>query len=440
MAKKVIMPKQGLQMTEGTIMSWLVKEGEVATEGEPLFEMETDKLTITMDSPASGTLLKITRGEGETVPITELIAVIGEPGEDISALLSEAAPSAASATAEEAPAEAAAPAETAAPQTVQRAEGERVFITPRAKMTAEENGIDYSSIAGSGTDGMIIESDVIAYIESGAKATPLAKKVAAQSDVKLEDVAGTGARGKIVKDDILAAVAARAAGGAGRGETLVPLVGMRKVIADRMRQSMETAAQTSHRISVDMTEAANLRVAFKKQDKRVSYNDIVSLAVCRALKDYPIMNAQMTDDGILMKDYVNLGIAVAIDNGLIVPVINDADLMTVEEIGIMTREMAAKAKNGTLKPDEYKGGTFTISNLGMFGLDSFVAIINQPESGILAVGAIKKTPVVLEGDEIAVRPIMSLTLSYDHRIVDGAPAAEFLSAVKAYLEQPYLLL
>ena len=438
MANKVIMPKQGLQMTEGTIMSWLVKEGEVATEGEPLFEMETDKLTITMDSPASGTLLKIVKGEGETVPITETIAVIGEPGEDISALLEETAASDAPA-AEEAPAEAAAT-EAAAPQTVQRAEGERIFITPRAKMVAEEKGIDYSGIAGSGTDGMIIERDVITYIASGAKATPLAKKVAAQSGVKLDDVAGTGARGKIVKDDIMAAVAARAAGGAARGETLVPFTGMRKVVATRMRDSLETAAQTSHKISADMTEAANLRAAFKKQDKRVSYNDIVSLAVCRALKDFPMMNAQMTDDGILVKDYVNLGIAVAIDRGLIVPVINDADLMTVEEIGIMTRELAEKAKNGTLKPDEYKGGTFTISNLGMFGLDSFVAIINQPESGILAVGAIKKTPVVLDNDEITVRPIMSLTLSYDHRVVDGAPAAEFLSKIKAYLEQPYLLL
>ena len=315
-----------------------------------------------------------------------------------------------------------------------------MFITPRAKMAAEEAGIDYSGIAGSGTDGMIIERDVIAYIESGAKATPLAKKVASQSGVSLDDVSGTGARGKIVKDDILAAVAARAAGGAVRGEKLVPFTGMRKVVATRMRDSLETAAQTSHKISVDMTEAANLRAAFKKQDKRVSYNDIVSLAVCRALKDYPMMNAQMTDEGILVKDYVNLGIAVAIDRGLIVPVINDADLMSVEEIGIMTRDLADKAKNGTLKPDEYKGGTFTISNLGMFGLDSFVAIINQPESGILAVGAIKKTPVVLDNDEVAVRPIMSLTLSYDHRVVDGAPAAQFLSAVKAYLEQPYLLL
>ena len=360
MANKVIMPKQGLQMTEGTIMSWLVKEGEIATEGEPLFEMETDKLTITMDSPASGTLLKIIKGEGETVPITEIIAVIGEPGEDISAMLKEAAPAAAAAPAEPvAPAAEAAPA--AAPATVQRAQGERVFITPRAKTAAEEAGIDYSGIAGSGTDGMIIERDVIAYLASGAKATPLAKKVAAQSGVALDDVSGTGARGKVTKADIMAAVAARAAGGAGRGETIVPFTGMRKVVATRMRESMETAAQTSHKISVDMTEAGKLREAFKKQDKRVSYNDIVALATCRALKDYPIMNSQLTDEGILVKDYVNLGIAVAIDRGLIVPVINDADLMTVEEIGTMTRELADKAKNGKLAPDEYKGGTFTIS-------------------------------------------------------------------------------
>jgi pyruvate dehydrogenase E2 component (dihydrolipoamide acetyltransferase) len=238
----------------------------------------------------------------------------------------------------------------------------------------------------------------------------------------------------------MAAVASRAAGGAQRGATVVPFSGMRKVIADRMILSQQTAAQTTHQVSVDMTEAGKLRAAFKKQDKRVSYNDIVALATCRALKDYPVMNSELTDEGILVKDYVNLGIAVAIDRGLIVPVINDADLMTVEEIGAMTRELADKAKNGTLGPDEYKGGTFTISNLGMFGLDSFVAIINQPESGILAVGGIKQTPVVLDSGEITARPILTLTLSYDHRVVDGAPAAQFLSAIKAYLEQPYLLL
>jgi pyruvate dehydrogenase E2 component (dihydrolipoamide acetyltransferase) len=177
-----------------------------------------------------------------------------------------------------------------------------------------------------------------------------------------------------------------------------------------------------------------------KMDKKLSYNDIVSYAVVRALKDYPIVNSELTDEGIVVKHFVNLGIAVAVENGLIVPVVRDADLMSLEELSAAAKALAEKAKNGTLGPDEYKGGTFTISNLGMFGLDSFVAIINRPESGIIAVGRIAKKPVVDENDEIVVCPMMELTLTYDHRVVDGAPAAQFLARVKTYLEQPYLLL
>lgn len=435
MANKIIMPKQGLQMTEGTILSWLVKEGEQVVKGEPLFEMETDKLTITMDSTESGTLLKIVRGEGETVPITETIAIVGEPGEDISGLLDAAPEKPAAAAPADKPAEPAPAAAPAAQAETPAQAGGRVFITPRAKMRAEELGIDYKNIRGTGEDGLIVERDVLAAKPS---ITPLAKKVAELSGVDVSEIAGTGAHGKIVREDIVAA--ARKAPAAERGTTLIPLKGMRKVIAERMVESLHTAAQTTHRISVDMTEAGKVREAFKNMDKKLSYNDIVSYAAVRALKDFPIMNSELTDEGIVVKDYVNLGIAVAVENGLIVPVVRDADLMSLEEISAATKVLAEKAKNGTLGPDEYKGGTFTISNLGMFGLDSFVAIINRPESGIIAVGRIAKTPVVNENDEIVVRPMMELTLTYDHRVVDGAPAAQFLARVKTYLEQPYLLL
>ena len=220
--------------------------------------------------------------------------------------------------------------------------------------------------------------------------------------------------------------------------TILPFKGIRKIIADRMVDSLKTAAQLTHNISVDMSEAAILRGMFKMQDKKISYNDIVSYAVCRALKDFPIMNSQLTDEGILVKDYVNLGIAVAIEGGLIVPVLKDADLMTIEEISLMTRELAGKAKSGRLRPNEYMGGSFTITNLGMMGIDSFTAIINQPESAILAVGKIDKKPVVVD-DEIVIRPMTTLTLSYDHRVVDGAPAAQFLARIKQYLELPLQL-
>ena len=450
MAEKVIMPKQGLQMTEGTIIQWLVEEGGACVEGEPLFEMETDKLTITMDSPASGTLLKIVRGEGETVPITETIAVIGEPGEDISAILAEAV-SAAPAAAEEVPAEApaAAPAAPAASAPVKAADsGARKFSTPRARMRAEEKNFDIADIPASGPDNLVIERDVLSYVPAPAvKASPLAKKVAELEGVDLAEVSGTGAHGKIMKNDILAAAAARAAAksamaegtGSGRAPRVVPMSKSRKIIGDRMMESLQNMAQLQHTVTVDMTNSALLRAAYKKKDIKISYNDIVLKAVTAALMDYPIMNASIVDGGIEMHDYVNIGIAVAIDNGLVVPNIKDADLLKLEEISVLSKELGKKAKDNTLTLDEMTGGTFTVSNLGMFGIDSFTAIINPPEAGILACGAIKKTPVVID-DEIVVRPMMPLTLSYDHRVTDGAPAAQFLVRVKEYIEQPVLML
>jgi len=438
MAQRVIMPKQGLQMTEGTITDWIIKEGGEVKEGTPLFEMETDKVTIIIDAPASGKLLKIVCPEGETVPITELIAIIGEDGEDFSALLEDDKKENEDLPIVEEPKE-----KVSSKKAVQMgstiANSGRVFISPRAKMVATKNDIDYSKVPGSGPNGYVIERDIKNYLDSAPKATPLAKKVASLNDVDLSDVQGTGARDKILKDDIMKLVEARLIGKGKQEDTVIPFTGMRKVIADRMVDSLSVAAQATHRIKVDMSEAAKVRDAFKKADKKVSYNDIISYSVCKALTDYPIMNSEITPEGIVLKNDVNLGIAVAIENGLIVPVLNHADLMTIEEIGIVTRELADKAKSGQLKPNEYKGGSFTISNLGMFGLDSFTAIINQPESGILAVGRIEKIPVVIE-DEIVIRPMMVLTLTYDHRVVDGAPAAQFLARIKQYLEEPYLLL
>jgi pyruvate dehydrogenase E2 component (dihydrolipoamide acetyltransferase) len=455
MAEKVIMPKQGLQMTEGTILSWLVKEGEACEEGKPLFEMETDKLTITMDAPATGTLLKIVHGEGDEVPITHIIAVIGEPGEDISAILAEAAAEGGPAPAA-APEPAAAPAAPAAPAVApapaapaaaaaptQASKGKKPF-TPRAKMRADEKDFDIAAIPGSGPEGLVIERDVLGYAPADVapKATPLAKKVAEIEGVDLADVKGTGSHGKITKADIMAAVAARAAavtGGAERGTRVEPMTRMRKVIAQRMVDNLQTEAQAQHLISVDMTNAASLRAAYKKKDIKVSYNYIALYAVSRALMEFPIMNAAIEGDNIVYHDYVNLGMAVAVDAGLVVPNLKNADLMRLTEIGAMSRELAGLARDNKLSLDDMSGGTFTISNLGMFGIDSFTAIINAPESGILALGAITKTPVVV-GDDIVVRPIMKVQLSYDHRIMDGAVAAKFLVRVKEYMDEPTLML
>lgn len=402
----IIMPKQGLQMTEGMITAWLVQEGQEVKEGEPLFEMETDKLAITIDATASGTLLKILCEEGETAEVAAPIAVIGTPGADYQAILNGTA-----ATAAEKPAaEAEAPAVAAAPVSSEPTactSGERTFSSPRARTRAEELGIDYRTVAGTGPMGMVIERDILSS-EPAAKAAPAEASTA----------------------PAMAAV---------RSEHQIPITGMRRIIAQRMLDSLNTLAQACHRLTVDMTAAVALREQFKVADIKVSYNDIVIRCVAKALTEFPMMNATMDEKFITTRDYVNIGMAVATDTGLLVPVIRDADLKTLPEIAKASKDLAARTKENKLSPDELTGGTFTISNLGMFDIESFTAVINKPEAGILAVGKMEKKPVVVN-DEIVIRPLMQLSLTYDHRILDGAPAAQFLRRVKQLLENPGLLI
>lgn len=448
MATIVIMPKQGLMMEEGTITNWLKKEGESVTAGEPLFEMETDKLTITMDAEASGTLLKIIHPEGDVVPITQPIAVLGEPGEDISALLgSDAVPAAEAAPAD--PPAAEAPTALA----VDRAPGERVFSTPRARLRAEENGIDIAAVPGTGPEGLVIERDVAAYAVSKPAVTPLAANLAKAQGVDLTGVTGTGPNGKITTADLpgsspaptpVVEEEAPVAVQQSRGTHTEKMSGMRKAISKNMLASKETNAQTCHRIKVDMTAAIALRKQYKDLGVKVSYNDIIVRACAKALTDMPIINASVEGSNILYHDYVNVGTAVSVPGGLIVPVIKDADIIGLSGIAARSAELIEKARDGKLTDADYHGGTFTVSSLGMFDLDDFVAIINPPESAILAVGKIAKTPVVVtnsEGeDEIAIQSMCALCLSYDHRIIDGAEAAKFLQKVKNYLQNPVLLI
>ena len=450
MATIVIMPKQGLMMEEGTITSWLKKEGEAVTAGEPLFEMETDKLTITMDAEASGTLLKILHPEGDVVPITQPIAVLGEPGEDVSALVGgDAAPAQAAAPAEAAPTPAAAA--PAAPAG-ERAPGERVFSSPRARLRAEENGVDIAAVPGSGPDGLVIERDVNAYMANKPAVTPLAANIAKAQGVDLSGVTGSGSNGKIKVFDLpggspAAAPAAQESPAAvqqSRGTHTEKMSGMRKAISRNMLASKETNAQTNHRIKVDMTAAIALRKQYKDLGIKISYNDIIVRACAKALADMPIVNASVEGDSILYHDYVNVGTAVSVPGGLIVPVIKDADIIGLSGIAARSAALIEKAREGRLTDADYHGGTFTVSSLGMFDLDDFVAIINPPESAILAVGKIAKTPVVVTDEEgedaIVIKSMCALCLSYDHRIIDGAEAAKFLQKVKNYLQNPVLLI
>jgi pyruvate dehydrogenase E2 component (dihydrolipoamide acetyltransferase) len=430
MAEKIIMPKQGLQMTEGTIIEWKKQVGDTVKEGETLFEIETDKLNIDIDAPASGTLLAVLRKEGETVPITEIIGYIGEAGEDVSSLTG-------------APKEPPTEAPTGA--------SGRKFVTPRARKTAEEKQLDLQQITGTGPEGLVIERDVLAAAVSAGSsapgqpaATPTARKLAERTGQDLASITGTGPRGKIYSADIAAASQQKSTGGyqesAEYGVEEIPMRGMRKVIAERMRSSLDEAAQAVHRMDIDMSEAVRLRAAFKAEGRAVSFNDIMVRAAAAALKRHPRINRQIGSNGnILQFRDVNIGIAVALDEGLIVPVISHADQRSLEDIHAESLRLAAAARSNTLQPEDLAGGRFTISNLGMYGLDSFTAIINRPESCILAVGSITDRPVVIE-KQLAVRPVCTVSLTYDHRLIDGAPAAEFLQTLRGIMQNPLLMI
>jgi len=450
-ASFVIMPKQGLMMTEGTITAWLVKEGDTVTAGKPLFEMETDKLTITMDAEVSGTMLKIIRPEGSVVPITEPIAIVGEAGTDVSAFAA-GVPAAAPVAAPAAAPVAAAVVETPAAAPV-RNPGERIFASPRARLRAEENGVDLACVPASGPEDYIIERDVKAYLANKPAVTPLAANVAKAQGIDLAGVNGTGVGGKITTADLSAdektpaapaAEAAPVAAAPARGTRTERMSGMRKAIMRNMLNSKQVNAQTHHRISVDMTAAMEVRKQFAALGTKVSYNDIIVRACAQALRDFPIVNASVDGDNIVYHDYANVGVAVSVPGGLIVPVIKDADIIGLKGIAESSTQLINKARDGKLTSEDYHGGTFTVSSLGMFGLDEFVAIINPPESAILAVGRIAKTPVVVTdkdgNDEIVIKPMCALTLSYDHRIIDGAEAAQFLQRVQTYLQTPALLI
>ncbi len=438
MAKLVVMPKLGLTMTEGLVSRWLKAEGDAVKEGEPLFEVETDKLTNTIEATASGTLLKILAKEGDTLPCLAGVAVIGKPNEDISELVPGAAPKA------EAPAPAAAPAAPA------KAPGGRVVASPAAKKLAKELGLDIALVPGTGPGGRITEEDVKKFKaapppppeppkpapEPGPKASPLAAKAAAELGMDLKDVPHKG--GRILAADILAAVSAPAAE-EGPREEVKRMNGMRKAIARNMQNSHMTSPTVTFNLGCDVTELARLRARLKADDIKVSYTDILVKLVAVALREFPLLNCSVDGDNIIYKNYVNMGVAVALDNGLVVPNVRDADKKGLREISAEVKELANLARTGGLPMDRLSGGTFTITNLGMYGIESFSPIINQPEVAILGVNTIVEKPVVIDG-EICVRPILNLSLTADHRVVDGSVAAQFLQRVKKLIECPALVL
>jgi pyruvate dehydrogenase E2 component (dihydrolipoamide acetyltransferase) len=428
---EIKMPQMGQSVEEASIVQWLKKEGERVEKGDPLASIQTDKAEIEIESPESGILRKIVVPADELVPVLTVIALIGEADEPLPAVGGSApAPAAAPVAAATATATSASPA-PAAPAVEAKAGAP---ASPRAKAKAKELGVDTARVAGSGVGGRVMEADVVAQASAAGsvRATPTAKRVAELQGVDLAQVAGTGARGKVMKDDVTRAANAPAAPAAPAGNVKrTPLSPMRKIIAQRMAESKFSAPHYYVTIEVDMAAAVTFRSAMATF--KPSYNDLVMRATARALQKWPQVNVRWAGDAVEEVADINLAFAVALPTGLIVPVVRRAQDKSLQDISRECKELTEKARTGKLLPDDYQGNTFTISNLGGFGVDHFTAIINQPDSAILAVGQLKDRPVVIDGG-IHIRPIMKLTLSSDHRIIDGALAAQFMGTLKQILE------
>ncbi len=443
MATKVILPKLGQTMEEGEIVEWVKNEGDAVNRGDVLFTVESDKAVLEAESTAKGVLLKILVPKGVKVPVLTPVAIIGKPDEDITSLLQEAgvAP-AVEAEPEEAPAPQAAAGEApvAEEAALPSPTGERVFASPRARMVARERGVDVSQVRGTGPGGRIVEKDVLTFAQAQPAATPLARRVAEELEIPLGQVMVESSR---VRAADVRQAAVTPAAPAAPGE-MVPMAGVRAIIAQRMSaSSQQTAAVTLYSV-VDATELVALREELKgalakELGFNVGFNDLLAAIVARCLAEFPYMNARLEEEGIRYVSEINVGMAVDTERGLIVPVLHNANQKGIKQLATEFRELVARVREGKAGPDDLTGGTFTITNLGMYGVDGFSPIINLPECAILGVGRIRPEPAVVDG-EIAIRQRMWLSLTFDHRLVDGAPAARFLQGITRYVEAPYLLL
>jgi pyruvate dehydrogenase E2 component (dihydrolipoamide acetyltransferase) len=429
MAEKFLMPKLSPTMEEGQIARWVKNEGDEYGAGETLAEVDTDKATMEMTALSGGTLLKILKAAGDTAALGEAIAIIGQKGEDITALLSEVK-SAASASAAGNGAKAEAP-----------AAAEEKAAPPVATATVEVQA-PASTAGASGTNGRMIVS-------------PIAARMAAENGVDLKTIAGSGPNGRIIKRDIESAMEAGPRTAAAPAKVFVPstIVGasayheentskMRQVIASRLAESIGPIPTFYLTMEIEMDNALELRKAINagvSDEQKISVNDIIVKVAALSLMKHPFANASYQDKSIRFYEQADIGVAVAIEDGLITPVIRGANLKGFLEISAEIKDLAAKARAKKLQPEEYTGATFSISNLGMFGIKEFTAIINPPEAGILAIGGAAPTAVVRNG-QVVVRNIMNVTMSCDHRVIDGATGAKFLQTFKQMLEQPALML
>jgi pyruvate dehydrogenase E2 component (dihydrolipoamide acetyltransferase) len=411
MATDVIMPALGVAQEKGTLLNWLKAEGQSVTKGEPLMEVETDKATVEIEAPASGILTNVTASAGDEIPVGNKIAVILAPGEVATpAALREH------------------PHPNPLPEGEGISKGRPLEREGKSEITSEGHPLPEGEGRGEGRSA----------IRGKILASPAAKRIAKERGIDLASLKGSGPGGSVVAEDVLKSTSSQttAVGKPPGIKQTVQLTPMRRIVGERMTKSKQTAPHFYLSMDVDMTEITRRRNMLKEKGEALvpSINDCILSACARALRDFPSLNAAFTDHGVEIYSDINIGMAVALEEGLVVPVIRNADRLSLQELNKQSRELAEKAQKKKLFPLDYEGGTFTVSNLGMFGVDNFVAIINPPQCAILAVGQVAPR-VVPHGEGIAVRPMMTISLSADHRVVDGAIAARFLQDVKRHLER-----
>ena len=415
MAYEILMPQLGLTMEEGTVSGWLKHEGDAVKAGEAILEITTDKLTNEVTSEHDGVLLKIVAQEGEDIPVKGLLGYIGEAGEQVGGA---AAPAAAPV---EAVAPAAASAAVIAPAAVS-AGGARIRISPFARKLAANMGVDYSALTGSGPSGRIVAKDIYAAAEA-RKSAPAAAPAADQAAAPAAPAAKKGGLELM------------------EGDTIAKLSGMRKVVAERMLQSHTEIPPVTQNTKVDVTALMKFRKSLiETAGKKFSVNDLILKATAKVLRAHPEVLVSYDNGQVIQRAHVNLGMAVALDAGLIVPVIRDADKMGLDELAAKAKDLATRAKENKLTTDEYKGSTFSVSNLGMFGIETFTPIVNQPDAGILGVCAIQDELVMDDEGNISKHQVMRLSFTYDHRLIDGAVAAKFIMDLRDLLQSPMNIL
>jgi pyruvate dehydrogenase E2 component (dihydrolipoyllysine-residue acetyltransferase) len=437
MATEVLVPPLGTTVDTVTLVKWYNGEGEAVTKGSPLFAIETDKATLDVEAPGSGVLRRVLAQVGDAVKALSCIALITSPEEE----LAESAPVAPPIAAVAAP-------ELARQLHLRHAAGGgvgRVFISPRARRLAEEHKVSMAELHGSGPEGAIIERDVRAHLaaRSVPAITPVAQRMAEQAGLDWGRLTGSGAGRRVTREDVERALSPAEAVPdltvANESIETIPMRGVRSIIAERMRRSTVETARVTLAAQADATALVALRQQLAKDGVIVSYNDVFIYVLSRALREHPQLNTSMDGDTIKVWRRIHVGLAVDTERGLLVPVVRDADTKGLAQLGQETQQMIERAQAGRSTPDDLSGGTFTLTNLGMYGIDAFTPIINLPECAILGVGRITRQPVMI-GDRVVGRHTVWLSLSFDHRLVDGAPAARFLQRVVQLVERPHLLM